>query len=365
MRGWGASGRGAAVTVLVLGVTLAGCSTSGTVSGPGKPTGSTASVSGSPTSAPRLAGSPTTAGPPSSSASPDVTVTQAEALATLKAYQGQNNAANAHQDTAALAKIESGSLLALDQASALYDQGAGGDRAKKDEAPMALDNPAFYMRRATGYPRGFFAVAEAVAAGSPNTSVLMEFTQDHAGAPWLLDTDVMLLPGHQWPAFAVGADGVLDDSATRQDKLPLDTVDLTAADKSMLADGNAGQPSSPFSNDDVTTAEQRWIQAESDAVAPASVALTVSTELDPAPTYLPLKNGGALALYGTRTSLRISQSGRTFTFGDPGWTKIAGTDTFDGGFTAEAVWMAAAIDPPDKSAKIQKIAYNGGLVSVH
>jgi hypothetical protein len=230
---------------------------------------------------------------------------------------------------------------------------------------MALTNPTFYIPRAIGYPRGFFAVVEAVTSGSPNTSVLMEFTQDHVGGPWLLDTDVMLLPGQQWPAFAVGSDGLLDYTATQQNKLPLDTVDLTAADKSMLADGNAGQPSSPFSNDDVTTAEQRWIQGETSDVSPASAALTVSTELNPAPTYLPLKNGGELALYATRTSLRVSQPGRTFTFSDQGWAKVAGTDTFNGGFTADAVWMAAAIDPPDKAAKIQKIAYNGGLVSVH
>ena len=40
-------------------------------------------------------------------------------------------------------------------------------------------------------------------------------------------------------------------------------------------------------------------------------------------------------------------------------------DSVVGGFTAEAVRMAAAIDPPATSAKVQKTAYNGGLVSVH
>jgi len=69
-------------------------------------------------------------------------------------------------------------------------------------------------------------------------------------------------------------------------------------------------------------------------------------------------------LYGTRVALRVTQSGRSFTFGDQGWAKLAGTDTVTGGFTADAVWMVAAIDPPDKGAKVQKIAYNGGLVSV-
>lgn len=353
MRGWGA------VAALLLGVTLAGCSTTGTVTRPAKPTGSTTSSTGGTPSGPGPTGSPTT------SASPDPTVTQDEALAALKTYQSENDAANAHLDTALMAKAESGTLLALDQATMLYDQGVGGDRAKKDETPLALTNPVFYIPRAIGYPRGFFAVVEAVSSGSPNSSVLMEFAQDHAGAHWLLDTDVALLSGKQWPAFAVGSDGLLDYTATRQDELPLDTVDLTTADKSMLADDNAGQPSSPFSNDDVTTAEQRWIQGETSDVSPASAALTVTTELNPAPTYLPLKDGGELALYGTRTSLRISQPGRTFTFSDQGWAKVAGTDTFDGGFTAESVWLAAAIDPPDKSAKIQKIAYNGGLVSVH
>ena len=43
---------------------------------------------------------------------------------------------------------------------------------------------------------------------------------------------------------------------------------------------------------------------------------------------------------------------------------MCSSDLVTGGFTADAVWMVAAIDPPDKGAKVQKIAYNGGLVSV-
>ena len=91
----------------------------------------------------------------------------------------------------------------------------------------------------------------------------------------------------------------------------------------------------------------------------------MTTAPTPLPTYLPLKDGGELVLYGTRLSLRISQSGRTFTFGDQGWAKVAGTDTFSDGFTADSLWMAAAIDPADKAAKIQKIGDMGGLVAVH
>jgi hypothetical protein len=362
MRRWGAAGRRGSATALILGLSLAGCSSTGTVGAAGKPSGSTAATSGTshPKSQSGVQGTST-----ASSARPDVTVSQDEAAAALKTYQTENNAANAGLDTAAMAKAESGSLLAVDQAGMLYDQGAGGDRAKQDETAIALNNPAFYPVRATDYPRVFFATVTGVASGSPNSSVLMRFTQDKSGAPWLVDDDVMLTSGQQWPVFAVDSGGALDYTATHLDQLALSTVDLAAADRTLLADNNAGQSGSPFVSDDATTAEQKWIQNEDNDVSPASVAMTVTTALDPAPTYLPLQNGGELALYGTRVSLRVSQSGRTFTFGDQGWVKMAGTGSFEGGFTADALWMAAAIDPPDKSAKIQKIAYNGGVVSVH
>ncbi|ACU75849.1 hypothetical protein Caci_7019 [Catenulispora acidiphila DSM 44928] len=176
---------------------------------------------------------------------------------------------------------------------------------------------------------------------------------------------MVLLSGQQWPAFAVGSDGLLDYGATQQDELPLDTVGVAAADRGTLTDNDAGQPDSAFLNDDVTLAELKWIQNENDEVSPADVAMTISTELNPAPTYLPLKNGGELTLYGTRFSLRVSQSGRTFSVDDQGWAKIAGATSFQGGFTIEAVWMVAAIDPPDKTGKIEKIASNGGPVSMH
>lgn len=366
---WGAAGARGSAAALMVGALVAGCSTSGTVGG-GEPSPGPASGSGTTSPAPptdrSLASG--TQGPPTTSASSassaDVTVTPGEAAAELKAYQGQNNAANAALDTAAIAKVEGGSLLALDQASLVYVQGVGGDQAKKAAVPMSLDDPQFLIPPAPSYPRGFFVTAQAVQSGSPNTSFLMHFTQDHAGAPWQADSDVFLTPGQQWPSFAVGANGLLDYSATQLAKLPLQTTDLVAADRTMLADDNPGQPGSPFLTDDSTTAELRWIQNETDDVSPASVAMTVTTELNLAPTYLPLKDGGELVLYGTRVALRVTQSGRSFTFGDQGWAKLAGTDTVTGGFTADAVWMVAAIDPPDKGAKVQKIAYNGGLVSV-
>ncbi|WP_370380219.1 hypothetical protein [Catenulispora sp. GAS73] len=301
----------------------------------------------------------------SSSAVPDATVSQDDAAAALKAYQAENNAANAALDTTAIAKAESGSLLALDQCNMVYDQGAGGTRAKQDEAAIALNNAAFYPVRATDYPRAFFATATGVQSGQPNSSVLIHFIQDKSGAPWLVDFDVALTSGQQWPAFAVDSSGALDYTATHLDQLALSTVDLAAADRTVLADNNAGQPGSPFLSDDATNAEQKWITNEGSSEAGATSSLTVTTDLNPAPTYIPLKDGGELALYGTRTAVRTAESGHTFTFGDRGWAKVAGADSVVGGFTAEAVWMNAAIDPADRAAKIQKIAYGGGLVSVH
>ncbi|GAA1964074.1 hypothetical protein [Catenulispora subtropica] len=287
-----------------------------------------------------------------------------EAAKVLTDYEKANNAANASVDTAAIAKIESGSLLANDQASYLYALGAGGDKLKQAKQPISLTNPAFYISRSTAYPRGFFVTAQSVQTGASNAGWLIHFAQAAAGAPWMADSLVFLASGKQWPEFAVGADGLLDDEAVQRDKLALAPLDLVSADRTMLADNNAGQPASPFLNDDVTAAEQRWIQGESDAVSPATVALTVTTELAPSPLTMPLKNGGELVLWGSRLSLRISQSGRTFAFTDPGWSKVAGHDSFSGGFTADAVFLAAAVDPADKGAKIEKIAENGGLVAV-
>ena len=371
MHSWGAAGRRGSVAALILGLSsavLAGCSTSGSVGAIGKPTGSTPATSATS----RTAAPPTTQsggpGPATSTSSgpPDVTVTQAEAAAALKTYQNENNVANAGLDTAAMAKAESGALLAVDQANMRYDQGAGGDRAKRDEAAITLNNPVFYPVRSTDYPRVFFTTVTASSPGQPDGSVLMRFTQDKTGAPWLVDEDVMLSSGQQWPAFAVDSGGALDYTATRLDRLPLSTIDLAAADRDLMLHDNAGQAGSRFVSDDATAAEQKWIHDQSADSAGADVATTVKTAMDPAPTYLPLKDGGELALFGTRISLRLTQAGHTFDFGgDQGWVKLAGASSFQGAYTVESLWMAAAIDPPDKSAKIQKIAYNGGVVSVH
>ncbi|WP_194893103.1 hypothetical protein [Catenulispora pinisilvae] len=368
MRRWGTADRRGSAAVLILGLALAGCSTGGTVSGSaktatGKASGTTTPGRGGASTAPSVASG--RQGLPTAPPPPDTTVSQADAAAALKAYQSTNNAADAGLDTAAMAKIESGSQLALDQTTLVYDQGIGGDRAKQAKMPSTYTNPVFYRVPATTYPRGFFVTTDAVTSGVANSSFLMHFTQDQAGAPWLLDTTVTLGSGQQWPAFAVGPDGLLDYNATQQNNLLLAPADLAAADRTMLADDNAGQPGSPFLSDDPTTAELRWIQGMTENVAPASAALTVTTAPTPPPIYLPLKDGGELVLYGTRLSLRISQSGRTFTFGDEGWAKVAGSDSISDEYTADALWMVAAIDPPDKAAKVQKIAQYGGLVAVH
>lgn len=288
-----------------------------------------------------------------------------EAAAALSAYQTANNAVNAALDSAGEAKIEVGSLLTFDQASLRYALGMGGDAATAARTATTFANPVYYLVKSTTYPRQFFATVDASSPGSSQTvSVLLHFTQDHAAASWLVDTTVNLLAGRQWPAFAVGSDGLLDYSATKLDKVALSTLDLISGDKNMLADGNAGQPGSPFANDDVTAAEQKWITSQTASVAPAKTAVTLGTATNPLPTYLPLKDGGELVLFGTRISMAVSQPGHTFAL-DKGFTAIAGTDHFDSAFTMDAVYMTAAVDPPDKTAKIQKIAVNGGLMAVH
>jgi hypothetical protein len=361
MRGLAVSTAGAA-GALILAVTLAGCSTNGTVDGSGKPSPTASGTGAAPTGhslASGLQGSQTSAPSPQ-----DATVTPGEAAAALTAYQKANNAVNAALDVAGEAKIESGSLLALDDASLLYAQGVGGEKADAAKVAISFTKPAFYIPRTATYPRTFFAVVDAVQSGAPDVQTLLHFAQDHAGAPWLVDTTLSLTAGKQWPAVAVGPDGLLDYSATHLDKLPLQTTDLVAADRTTLTNDNAGTSGSAFASDDVTAAEQKWIKDLSANESPASVSMTVSTSLNPLPTYLPLKDGGELAVYGTKISLHASQPGRTFTFGDQGWAKVAGTDSISGAFTTDSVWMAAAIDPPDKAGKIQKIAFNGGLVSV-
>ena len=231
MRRWRAVG--AFIVAVAVTVALAGCSTNGTLNGPGgSPTGSGSSTGAAPTGhslASGLQGSPTT-----SSSSQDVTVSQVDEQAALSAYQSANNSTNAALDTAAEAKIESGSLLALDQASLLYTQGVGGDAAAKVKVPISFTKPQFYPVRSTYYPRWFFVTVDAVQTGEPDAPSLLHFTQDHAGAPWLVDTTVALTAGKQWPAFAVDSDGALDYAATKLDQLPLSTTDLVAADRKTL-----------------------------------------------------------------------------------------------------------------------------------
>jgi hypothetical protein len=347
---------------LMVGALVAGCSTSGTVDGPGKPSPTASGTGPAPTNQSLASG---LQGSPSSAPSPqDATVTPGEAAAALAAYQKANNTVNAALDLAGEARIESGSLLSLDDASLLYAQGIGGQKADAAKVVITFTKPVFYIGRTATYPRAFFAAVDAVQSGAPDAQTLIHFTQDHAGAPWMVDTTLSLTSGKQWPAVAVGPDGLLDYSATHLDKLPLQTTDLVAADRTTLTDDSAGTSGSAFASDDVTAAEQKWIKDLSDNESPASVSMTVATALNPMPTYLPLKDGGELAVYGTKISLHASQPGRTFTFSDQGWAKVAGTDAIADAFTTDSVWMVAAIDPADKAGKIQKIAVNGGLVSV-
>ncbi|MBS2546731.1 hypothetical protein KGQ19_07610 [Catenulispora sp. NL8] len=372
VRGFSRSAAISAVLAATMAAAVA-CSTSGTVRAGGAAGGAnplTGTGSGPATSAsgPAPTGQSLVSGrqgsPTTSASASDVTVTQGEAAAALGAYQSANNTVNAALDIPGEAKIESGSLLTLDQGSLLYYQGIGGAKAAQSKAPVTFADPVFYIARSIAYPRGFYVTANAVQPGLPDAGSLLHFTQEQAGAPWLVDTTLGLTAGRQWPAFAVGADGLLDYTATQLTRLPLDTTDLAVADRTLLTGDDAGTPGSPFVSDDVTTAERKWIQDDTSGVSPATVTLTVSTATDPLPTYLPLKDGGELAIYGTRLSLRATQAGRTFTFADQGWAKVAGAQTAEGGFTTDSVWMVAAVDPPEKSGKIQKIAYNGGLVSV-
>lgn len=352
-------------TVLLLTTAAAvACSSKGTVGGT-QPATSQGSSTGIPRSVPPptsqshasgLQGSPTTPASPQ-----DATVTRGEAAAALKAYEDANNAVNAALDIPGEARIESGELLAVDQCALLYAQGIGGAKADALKAPQTLADPVFYIVRAATYPRTFFATVTAKQSGVPDAATLMHFTQDHAGAPWLVDATLQLIKDKQWPAFAVGSDGVLDYSATQLNDLPLSTTDLFVADRNMLT---GGKTVSPFASDAATSDELAWIKNGTDNVTPAKVDVTVSTTRDPLPTYIPLKDGGELAIYGTKISVRATQAGRTFTFGDQGWAKVAGTGSVVGGFTTDSVWIVGAIDPPEKSGKIEKIAYNGGLVSV-
>ncbi len=372
VRGFSRSVAVSAVLAATMAAAVA-CSTSGTVVtggavGGANPLPSTASGAATSGSGPAPANQSLVSGrpgsPTTSASAPDVTVTQGEAVAALEAYQSANNAVNAALDIPGEAKIESGSLLTLDQGSLLYYQGIGGAKAAQSKVPVSFADPVFYIARSVAYPRGFYVTVDTVQPGAPGSGTLLHFAQEQAGAPWLVDTTLSLTAGRQWPAFAVGADGLLDYTATQLTRLPLNTTDLAVADRTLLTADNAGTPGSPFASDDVTTTERKWIQDDTSGVSPATVTLTVSTTTDPLPTYLPLKDGGELAIYGTRVSLRATQAGRTFTFADQGWAKVAGAQTAEGGFTTDSVWMVAAIDPPEKSGKIQKIAYNGGLVSV-
>ena len=375
--GGGAAGRfGTAAmavgVVLGLGTGLAACASTGTVGKAAQPAGSTgsspsASIAGGQPGRTQSSSSSVPASapaPPTPTPTPETTVAKDEAAKVLKDYESANNAANAAADTAAIAKIETGSLLAVDQVTYLYMLGNGGDKLAQLKKPTALTNPTFYIPHTNAYPRGFFVTVQAVQSGVANTDWLLHFVQGAAGAPWQADSLTMLASGKQWPEFAVGPDGLLDASAVQPDKLAMTPVDLVAADRTMLADNNPGQPASPFLNDEVTAAELQWVRQESDSVAPATVALTVTTDQTPSPLLLPLKNGGELVVWGSRLSLHISQAGQTFPFADPGWAKVAGRENFHDAFTADAVYTFASVDPADNGAKIEKIAKNGGVVAL-
>lgn len=129
-------------------------------------------------------------------------IARADAVKVFAAYTARNNQANASRDLGLNHAIEDGSIGAIDQ---VFLRVSGGGRGPASPPYSLADVRTAIPRLPAGqYPRWFAVTAT---QSDNHAQTLSLFTQQAAGAPWLLSYQPALIPGERWPAFALDADG--------------------------------------------------------------------------------------------------------------------------------------------------------------
>jgi hypothetical protein len=215
-------------------------------------------------------------------------LSKAQAAQVLARYQTVNNRANGGLDADLLASVETGAQLDMDRAD--YRQ----HRATKEKfKAFSYTAPAYYIPRQAGYPRWF-----AASAVSGRTRHALVFTQERAGAPWLLAADPY--PFTQLGGIALDKEGyatAVPPGAIGSGLAPGKVAAMHAATLNSGAKGMATGPYTTGAHDALTK-----VQA---ALGRRDIRFSSQFAADPQHVFaLRTSGGGALVWYVLRQNQR-------------------------------------------------------------
>jgi hypothetical protein len=220
-------------------------------------------------------------------------ITKAQAEQVLANYQTVNNRANAALDGNLLATVETGAQLEMDRAGYLLR------KAKKDDkyTPFTYAHPSYYIPRQDGFPR-WFAVDATSSTGAGNSRHALLFTQDHAGAPWLLTADPF--PSSPLTGINLDKDGYATAVSPRDTNAAVQPGKVAGAHAALLSTGTGGMAAGPYTSEsrDALTKVEGELRKR-------GVTLTSDFAPDQQRSYaLRTTGGGALVWYVIRQSER-------------------------------------------------------------
>ncbi|UGQ13936.1 hypothetical protein LO772_10245 [Yinghuangia sp. ASG 101] len=222
-----------------------------------------------------------------------------EAAQVLAEFDARNNEVYTHRDTDLNARIETGPVGAIDQASLRIMQFTDPQRTR--EIPeFTHDRPQFWIPRTIGWPK-WFAVQNT--PSYPNArAMLLVFTKQDPDAPWQAAWGPTLRPGETFPEPYRDAKGHVVEVPADAADLVVAPQDTAGALTAYLTDGRA---SAGLFADEPTTTEQRRLREE--PVQNGFVRQFIDT---PAAHFPPLairtKGGGALVLFAVTHSMKLT-----------------------------------------------------------
>lgn len=228
-------------------------------------------------------------------AHPALTKTQAEQV--LANYQAINNRANAALDRNLLATVETGSQLEMDRAGYLLR------KAKKDDkyTPFTYAHPAFYIPRQDGYPR-WFAVEATSTTKAGTTRHALLFTEDNAGAPWLLAADPF--PSSPLTGINLDKNGFATAVSPHDTNAAVQPGKVAGAHAALLSSGTGGMAAGPY-----TSESRDALTRVEDELRKRGVTLTSDFAPGRQRSYaLRTTGGGALVWYVIRQSERYDMA---------------------------------------------------------
>lgn len=222
-----------------------------------------------------------------------------EAARVLAEFDARNNEVYTKRDAALNARIETGPVGAIDQASLRIMQFTDPEHTRVIPE-FTHDQPEFWIPRTIGWPK-WFAVHNT--PSYPNARpMLLVFTKQDPDAPWQAAWGPTLRPGETFPEPHRDAKGYVVEVPADTPGLVVTPKDTAGALTAYLTDGQAW---AGLFADGSSTTEQRKLREE--PVQNGFVRQFIDT---PAAHFPPLairtKDGGALVLFAVAHSMKLT-----------------------------------------------------------